>query len=103
MSYVTWLWWMAGPHHKRAMTAAATPPAQAKATSMHPSSGSSSWLYLFIVVVLSFLLNANTLTAAFTYDDARGVVSNPDLKHDTPMWNIVRDDFWGYVPACAGC
>ena len=44
---------------------------------------------------MSLVLQANTYGAQFTYDDARGVVANPDLKPETPYFNILKNDFWG--------
>ena len=47
--------------------------------------------------MLSLLLQWNTTTANFTYDDARGIVANKDLRPETSIWNVFVNDFWGYV------
>ena len=48
-----------------------------------------------LVFIVSLVLQANTYGAQFTYDDARGVVANPDLKPETSYFNILKNDFWG--------
>ncbi len=50
---------------------------------------------MVIVFVLALALQANTLSGDFTYDDARGVVSNPDLQPSASLSNIFFNDFWG--------
>ncbi|XP_059141157.1 protein O-mannosyl-transferase TMTC2-like [Physella acuta] len=45
--------------------------------------------------LLAILLYLNTLEANFAYDDSRAILKNPDLLPETPLWNLVYDDFWG--------
>ncbi|XP_076445785.1 protein O-mannosyl-transferase TMTC2-like [Babylonia areolata] len=44
---------------------------------------------------LGLALYLNTLTADFAYDDSRAIVKNPDLLPETPLSNLLYDDFWG--------
>ncbi|CAC5409907.1 TMTC [Mytilus coruscus] len=43
----------------------------------------------------ALVLYLNTLTADFAYDDSRAILKNQDLLPDTPIINIIYDDFWG--------
>lgn len=44
---------------------------------------------------VALCLYLNTLSADFAYDDSRAIVKNPDLLPETPLTNLVYDDFWG--------
>ncbi|CAL1527207.1 unnamed protein product [Lymnaea stagnalis] len=48
-----------------------------------------------ITTVWSVLLYLNTLDANFAYDDSRAILKNPDLLPETPLWNLIYNDFWG--------
>ncbi|XP_055889069.1 protein O-mannosyl-transferase TMTC2-like [Biomphalaria glabrata] len=49
----------------------------------------------FVTALLALVLYLNTLEAGFAYDDSRAILKNPDLLPETPLWNLVYDDFWG--------
>lgn len=47
----------------------------------------------WIIVVLS-LCFVNSYDGDFAFDDTEAIVNNDDI-HDTPFWEIFRNDFWG--------
>ncbi|XP_069104952.1 protein O-mannosyl-transferase TMTC2-like [Argopecten irradians] len=44
---------------------------------------------------LALILYLNTLDADFAYDDSRAIQKNQDLRLETPILNVIYDDFWG--------
>ncbi|XP_060080111.1 protein O-mannosyl-transferase TMTC2-like [Ylistrum balloti] len=44
---------------------------------------------------LALILYLNTLDADFAYDDSRAIQKNQDLRPETPILNVMYDDFWG--------
>ncbi|KFM66106.1 Transmembrane and TPR repeat-containing protein 4, partial [Stegodyphus mimosarum] len=47
---------------------------------------------VFAVAVLCF---SNSIYGEFVFDDSEAVINNLDLKPDTPLTNIFKNDFWG--------
>ena len=54
--------------------------------------GSSS---VFFVGFVAGLVYINSLDCKFCFDDLSAVVENADLRPDTPLSNLFRNDFWG--------
>ncbi|XP_071485579.1 protein O-mannosyl-transferase TMTC2-like [Diadema antillarum] len=50
---------------------------------------------VIICCVTAFLLYCNTLSADFAYDDSRAIIKNQDLRPDTPLSQLLTNDFWG--------
>ncbi|GBL75293.1 Transmembrane and TPR repeat-containing protein 4 [Araneus ventricosus] len=51
----------------------------------------SSWIIFFISVVCY----GNSINGEFVFDDSEAVINNADLKPETPLSNIFKNDFWG--------
>ncbi|GIY68311.1 protein O-mannosyl-transferase TMTC4 [Caerostris extrusa] len=51
----------------------------------------SSWIIFFI----SIICYGNSINGEFVFDDSEAVINNFDLKPDTPLSNIFKNDFWG--------
>ena len=45
--------------------------------------------------LLVIVLNLNTLSNGFALDDVVAIIENEDVKPDTPLENVFRNDFWG--------
>jgi len=60
-----------------------------------PSAIEGGWRAALVVGILAFLLHMDTFGHNFTYDDQRGVLTNPDVSLHTPWANLLTDDFWG--------
>ena len=37
----------------------------------------------------------NSLDGHFVFDDAEAIINNDDLLPETPIWNLLHNDFWG--------
>lgn len=48
------------------------------------------------IFVIAVGINLNTMSNGFVFDDDRAIVKNPDLRPDTPIANLLKDDYWGY-------
>eukprot|EP00730_Choanoeca_flexa_P019860 TRINITY_DN9712_c0_g1_i1.p1 TRINITY_DN9712_c0_g1~~TRINITY_DN9712_c0_g1_i1.p1 ORF type:complete len:676 (+),score=86.87 TRINITY_DN9712_c0_g1_i1:65-2092(+) len=80
--------------------APATPPQNdASMATSKPRPRELSIHNVFIAAVLAFvtacLLYSPTLSAKFAFDDERGVVTNPDVRVETPWLDLIEHDFWG--------
>ncbi|GFT01141.1 protein O-mannosyl-transferase TMTC4 [Nephila pilipes] len=51
----------------------------------------SSWIIFFI----SIICYGNSINGEFVFDDSEAVINNSDLKPETPLSNIFKNDFWG--------
>ena len=53
--------------------------------------------YASAVIVAAFCLVAhwNGCHGDFVFDDLEAIVTNKDLRPETPVWNLFRHDFWG--------
>eukprot|EP00117_Sycon_ciliatum_P006444 scpid30982/ scgid0518/ Transmembrane and TPR repeat-containing protein 2 len=67
-----------------------SPPQQAD----EPSARNRLLAYGFVSCV-AFAVYANTLSAGFVYDDSRAILKNRDLLPETPISNLLFNDFWG--------
>ncbi|KAL8595571.1 hypothetical protein ACOMHN_025608 [Nucella lapillus] len=47
---------------------------------------------LFVVSVVCFAVSYD---GEFVFDDSEAIVSNKDLKPETPLWSLLEHDFWG--------
>ncbi|KAH9509797.1 Protein O-mannosyl-transferase tmtc4, partial [Bulinus truncatus] len=52
----------------------------------------TSGALVFLVAVLCF---ANSFDGEFVFDDAEAIENNKDLLPTTPLWNLLKNDFWG--------
>ncbi|XP_063240130.1 protein O-mannosyl-transferase TMTC2-like [Bacillus rossius redtenbacheri] len=52
--------------------------------------------------VVAFVVYANTLDAGFVYDDSRAIVTNDDVRTDSPWSSLWLHDFWGTPLAHGG-
>ncbi|XP_033637459.1 protein O-mannosyl-transferase TMTC4-like isoform X1 [Asterias rubens] len=48
-----------------------------------------------VVAILSLLCYGNSLYGDFVFDDMEAVLSNKDVKPETPIAELFYDDFWG--------
>ena len=48
---------------------------------------------ILLAVVLACYYNS--LACEFVFDDMSAIVSNKDLRPQTPLTNLFRNDFWG--------
>lgn len=48
-----------------------------------------------IIFSLALLCFINSIYGNFVFDDSEAIVNNNDLKLDTPLGNIFKNDFWG--------
>ena len=48
-----------------------------------------------LVALLAVLVYLNTLDCGMVYDDEPAILSNKDLRPDTPWTSILWNDFWG--------
>ncbi|CAL8123281.1 unnamed protein product [Orchesella dallaii] len=56
--------------------------------------GQPDWIAV-TASVAAFLVYLNTLKAGFVYDDSRAILTNPDIRPETPWSNLLHNDFWG--------
>ncbi|XP_038050307.1 protein O-mannosyl-transferase TMTC4-like isoform X1 [Patiria miniata] len=49
----------------------------------------------FLVASLSLLCYLNSCYGDFVFDDTEAVLSNKDVKPETPIIEVLQDDFWG--------
>lgn len=49
----------------------------------------------WIVFTISIICFGNSINGEFVFDDSEAVINNLDLKPDTPLSNIFKNDFWG--------
>jgi hypothetical protein len=61
----------------------------------------SKLLIVLVAFVVPCLLYASSATAEFAFDDERGVVTNHDVRKDTPWLDLLKHDFWGTPMAAA--
>jgi len=52
------------------------------------------WLYAAVVLVAATCY-LNSLGAEFVFDDSSAIVNNQDLRPETPVTDIFRNDYWG--------
>ncbi|XP_055936322.1 protein O-mannosyl-transferase Tmtc3-like isoform X1 [Argiope bruennichi] len=53
-------------------------------------------LYCYLAVaVIAFLCYRNALDCDFVFDDMSAIRDNQDLRPSTPLFNLLRNDFWG--------
>ena len=55
----------------------------------------STLLIALVAFVVPCLLYASSASGEFAFDDERGVVTNRDVRSDTPWANLLKHDFWG--------
>ena len=55
---------------------------------------------ILLAVVLACYYNS--LDCEFVFDDMSAIVSNKDLRPETPVRNLFRNDFWGTPMAKVG-
>nr|XP_017099469.2 protein O-mannosyl-transferase TMTC1 isoform X2 [Drosophila bipectinata] len=60
-----------------------------------PSLSAQDYVGLAGCSALSFLLYLNTFNAGFVYDDRRAILTNSDVRGETPLVQLLRNDFWG--------
>jgi len=48
-----------------------------------------------LLVLLVAVCYHNTLPCGFVFDDRAAVVENKDLRPETPVSNLIWNDFWG--------
>ncbi|CAL4126668.1 unnamed protein product, partial [Meganyctiphanes norvegica] len=48
-----------------------------------------------IVALSSFICFIHSLSGDFVFDDAEAIVNNNDVRQDSPLSNLFRNDFWG--------
>lgn len=61
-----------------------------------PEENVSNWIVCFgIVISLSILCYVNVCYGEFLHDDVRAIRGNPDVRGETPLVDIFRNDFWG--------
>ena len=48
-----------------------------------------------LLVLLVAVCYHNTLPCGFVFDDTFAIVDNKDLRPETPVTNLLWDDFWG--------
>lgn len=49
----------------------------------------------FIIFALSQVIYYNSLPCGFVFDDASAIKDNKDLRPNTPVTNLIWNDFWG--------
>ena len=60
-----------------------------------PSDESHSYSHYFILTLLTFAVYANSVHGDFVHDDMAAIVTNEDTLGKTPVWDLLRNDFWG--------
>lgn len=60
-----------------------------------PALAASPLVAAGLVLALAVGLSANTWQHGFVYDDARAVVTNPDVLGTSSMLDLLSHDFWG--------
>ncbi|KFM79885.1 Transmembrane and TPR repeat-containing protein, partial [Stegodyphus mimosarum] len=56
--------------------------------------GSTCWTS-WLIAVTALICYANSLTCGLVFDDKPAIKDNTDLRPDTPLSNILYNDFWG--------
>ena len=56
---------------------------------------SKPWMIPLCCSLISCLVYLDTLDLGFCFDDHSAIISNNDLRPQTPWSNLVYDDFWG--------
>ena len=59
------------------------------------SSSSSLKVACFSLAALCFISYWNSLSCGLVHDDIFSIVENGDIRPDTPLGNLLRNDFWG--------
>ncbi len=52
-------------------------------------------VYDAVVVVVVVLCYHNSMDCGFVFDDASAIKDNKDLRPESPVSNLVWNDFWG--------
>lgn len=55
----------------------------------------SLWSAYVVVALLSLVCYWNSCHGDFVFDDVEAVVGNKDLLPETPLLNLLQNDFWG--------
>lgn len=48
-----------------------------------------------IVGLIGVIVFTNSVNGKFVFDDSEAVVNNQDVRTETPILNIIYNDFWG--------
>lgn len=62
--------------------------------SMSRKSLHQTFLYLALVF-LNSLCYYNSLKSGFAFDDISAIINNMDLRPQTPIFQLLQNDFWG--------
>ena len=58
--------------------------------------GVSSYPFWYVIVgLMSILCYVNNLYGDFVHDDVKAIKANPDVRGDTSVLEMFRNDFWG--------
>lgn len=59
------------------------------------STGVPTSLSVILVGAAAVLCYVNSLAGGFVFDDSEAIINNEDLKPETPVFNLLYNDFWG--------
>jgi hypothetical protein len=59
------------------------------------STGVPTSLSVILVGTAAVLCYVNSLDGGFVFDDSEAIINNEDLKPETPISNLLYNDFWG--------
>ncbi|KAJ6220047.1 hypothetical protein RDWZM_005859 [Blomia tropicalis] len=68
--------------------------------------GTNQWFHTVIIVTLCCLCYSNAFFGQFVFDDISAIKENRDLRPETPVKQLLSNDFWGqpmiksYRPVC---
>ena len=56
---------------------------------------STMWLKSCVLLFVVFLCYYNSLQCGFVFDDISAIRNNRDIRPQTSVWNLFKNDFWG--------
>ena len=60
-----------------------------------PSEESHPYSHYLILTLITIAVYANSVHGDFVHDDISVIVTNEDTLGKTPVWDLLRNDFWG--------